>query len=572
MVKEYSSEKWDLETDVVVVGSGAAGLTAAVVAANEGLKVILLEKTDKFGGATAFSGGGIWCPNNKFLRDGYQVDVYDKEKKTWVKQRIDGEIGREMAIKYLKRLALGMSSDKLIETYVDTIWRAVDYLEQHTRLKVGHVRLMPEYYPEWSEYGAVRSGRTVEPELYDVKTMPPELAEKIRLPPLTYPVKIDEIDHWGGTQCAYEWDLELIGKRVGERLVGMGLALVCALLHSCYEKGVDLRTETPVRHLIVKGGRVIGIIAEHRGKELWIHARKGVILCAGGFDWNESMTKAFLRGPSKGPAGPPCNTGDGIRLGIEVGAQLSQMTEAWWYPTGPTWMTYEGKPVYFSLLYEKACPGTIIVNKYGKRFVNECTNYRSLGRAWHVYDPAKHEFPNYPSYLIFDQACHRRYMILTISPFDELPEPPFYKGETLRELAQKINVDPDGLEETVKRFNLYAKEGKDPDFHRGESWYDQFYGDYKWKERGLPHPNLAPIETPPFYAIEILPGYLGTAGGLLINEKAQVLDWDNKPISGLYAAGNNTATCMGMGYPGGGGTIGPAICFGYIAAKEVAKQ
>jgi succinate dehydrogenase/fumarate reductase flavoprotein subunit len=566
--------KWDIETDVVVVGSGAAGLTAAIVAHDRGAKVVLLEKSSLFGGATAFSGAGMWCPNNKFLRAGYEVDVWDPKNKTWVKRRIDGNVGREMAIKYMKRLSMGMVSDEMIETYVDTVWRALDYLEEHTRLKISHVRLMPEYYPEWSEFGAVRSGRTVEPAPYDFKQMPEELRDKIRVHPAYAPFTIDELDHWGGQAATDAMDLEMLGKRMVEGIHTMGVAFVGALVHSCYDRGIDMRLNTTAKDLVVENGRVVGVIAEHEGKELKIHAKKGVVLAAGGFEWDEYMVKHFLRGPMLGPVSPPHNTGDGHRMGMKVGAKLSQMQEAWWFPATAHFPgdTYDGKVSYRTVLYEKAFPGTIVVNKYGKRFVNECANYRSVHRAWFTYNPSKHEFTNIPSFLIFDQACHRRYTIAMVAPFDEFPDPPVKKGNTIRELAEKAGIDPEGLEETVKKFNQYAREGKDPEFHRGESWYDQFYGDLRYKEHGVPHPNLAPIEKPPFYAIEYTVGCLGTCGGLLINTKAQVLDWNDKPIPGLYAAGNNTGTCMGMGYPGGGSTVGPAVCFGYIAGKEIVKE
>lgn len=561
-----NQEKWSVETEVLVVGSGAAGLTAAIVAHDGGAKVILLEKSSQFGGATAVSGGGLWVPNNRFLRAGYKIDVWDPKKKAWVKE----SDSKEKALRYMKRSSLGMSTDELMETYVNTINEACNYLEENTRLKFSHARLLPEYYPEWGPDGAAQSGRSIEPQLYDMKKMPPEIAEKIRITPTSMPLLIDEIDSWGGLATfSTRWDLELIGKRMVDRIMGGGVALVAALVHSCHDRGIDMRLDTSARHLVVEGGRVIGVFAEHEGKELRIHAKKGVILCAGGFEWNESMVSCFLRGPMVGPLSPPHNTGDGHRMGAEVGAQLTLMYDAWWFPsTHVPGDEYDGKPYYKTLLYEKGLPGTMIVNKYGNRFTNEAANYRGLLRVWHTWDPVKYEYTNIPAWLILDQACHERYTILLVPPMGELPEPPFKRGDTLKELAEKANIDPDGLEEMVKRFNKYAKEGRDPEFHRGESWYDKFYGDSNWK----PNPSLGPIEKPPFYAIEVLPGCLGTCGGLKINKRAQVIDHDNRPISGLYAAGNNTGTIMGMGYPGGGATLGPAVCFGYIAGKEVVKE
>ncbi len=571
MVDKNNPKKWDIETDVVVVGSGAAGLCAANVAATEGAKVVVLEKTDQIGGATALSGGGLWVPNNKFLRMGFKVEVYDPVKKTWSFKRIDGDVGREMAIRYSKKCSMGYTTDELIETYVDNAWKMTDYLEDHTRVRWGHTRFMPEYYPEWD--GAIKAGRTIESLLVDCKQMPMELVEKLRISPQGFPMLIDENDKWGGLNAIATpgaWDMEALLERGNNRLIALGLGLVGSLAWSCRDKGIDIMLETPAKHLAVEKGRVVGVIAEKKGKELAVHAKKGVILCAGGFEWNPIMTKSFTRGPLFGPMSGPGNAGDGQRMGMEIGAQMSQMQDAWWFPT--TYVdgdSYEGHPSYRMIMYDKSTPGTIWVNKYGKRFVDEAINYRSVMRALSNYDALKHDWSNYPAYMIVDEACRKNYMVAQFPPGEELRSPPFTKGNTLRELAEKVGIDPNGLEETVKNFNKFAKEGKDPEFHRGESYYDWFYGDKNFKG---PSPCLAPLETPPFYAIAVLPGVLGTAGGVAINTKAQVLDYDNKIIPGLYAAGNNTGCILGWGYPGGGSTVGPALTMGYIAAKEIVKE
>ncbi len=572
MDSKNNIKKWDIETDVTVVGSGAAGLTAANVAAIEGAKkVVVLEKTDQIGGATTFSGGGAWVPNNKFLRMGFKVEAWDPVKKVWNWKRIDNEEGRQMAIRYAKNCSLGYSTDELIETYVDTAWKAADYLEDNTHLKWAHTRFMPEYYPEWD--GAVRAGRTIEPQLIDCKNMPAKVVEMLRMAPQGFPILIDENDKWGGLNTIVvpgAWDMGVILERGNNNIVAMGLALIAALAWSCYDNKIDIMTETVARRLVVEDGRVVGVIAENNGKELAIQARKGVILCAGGFEWNPLFTKNFTRGPMAGPVSPPVNTGDGQRMGMLVGAQMSQMQDAWWFPTiSFPGDSYEGKPSYRIILYDKGAPGCIWVNKYGKRFTNECTNYRSVMRVFGNYDAVKHEWSNFPAYMIVDEACHKAHLVAQTPPDEELKTPPFVKANTLRELAEKAGIDPDGLEETVKNFNKFAEKGVDPEFHRGESWYDKLYGDKFYKGS---NPAVGPLKTPPFYAIPVLPGVLGTAGGVAINKNAQVLDYDNKPIAGLYAAGNNTGCVLGWGYPAGGSTIGPAITMGYIAGKKIAKE
>ncbi len=571
-----NSKKWDLEADVVIIGSGCSGLCAANVAATEGAKkVVVLEKTDQIGGATTLSGGGAWIPNNKFLRMGFKVEVWDPIKKVWNWKRIDNEEGRQMALKYVKKCSMGYSNDELIETFVDNAWKMTDYLEDNTHLKWAHTRFMPEYYPEWD--GAIKAGRTIEPQLIDCKTMPVEVIETLRIMPQGFPALIDEMDKFGGlATIAYAgaWDMEMVLERSTNRIIGTGLAMIAALAWSCRDKGIDIMLETCAKRLEVEDGRVVGVIAESKGKQLKFHAKKGVVLCAGGFEWNPLFTKAFTRGPLEGPLSAPVDTGDGQRLGMMVGAQMSQMQDAWWFPTcyfpGDS---YEGKPSHRTVMYEKVGPGTIWVNKYGKRFTNEGSNYRSIMRILGNYDPIKHEFSNSPTYMVLDETTHKTHMVAMTPPDEELKCPPFKKGNTIKELAENCGIDPEGLEETIKNFNKFAKEGKDPEFHRGESYYDYFYGDKIGTERGIyRNPALAPIETPPFYAIQVLPGVLGTAGGVAINKKGQVLDWDNKVIPGLYAAGNNTGCILGWGYVGGGGTIAPAMTMAYLAGKEIVKE
>ncbi len=569
-------KKWDIETDVTVVGSGCSGLCAANVAYLEGAKkVVVLEKTDMIGGATTYSGGGAWVPNNKFLRMGYKVEVYDPVKKVWNWKRIDNEEGRQMALRYAKRCSLGYSTDELIETYVDNAWKMADYLEDNTHLKWAHTRFMPEYYPEWD--GAIKAGRTIEPICFDTKTMPLELIEKLRIMPQGFPVIIDENDKWGGLNTiGYDgaWDMEIVLERGNNNIVSMGLALIALLLWSCHDNKIDVMTKTPAKRLVVEDGRVVGLIAEQDGKEIAIHAKKGVIMCAGGFEWNPKFVKAFTRGPFIGPMPGPHNTGDGQRMGMEVGAQMSQMQDAWYFPTcyypGDT---YEGQPSYRTIMYDKVTPGTIWVNKYGKRFTDEGQNYRSVMRSLQQYDARKHEWTNHPAWMICDEFAHKTHLIAQI-PFDQdLPDPPFKKGNTLKELAEKCGMDPAGLEETVKNFNKYAKEGKDPEFHRGESYYDWFYGDKVGEAHGIyKHSALGPIEKPPFYAIQVLPGALGTAGGIATNKNGQALDWNDKLIPGLFSAGNNSGCVLGWGYPGGGSTIGPALTMAYLAGKAINKQ
>lgn len=291
-----------------------------------------------------------------------------------------------------------------------------------------------------------------------------------------------------------------------------------------------------------------------------------VVIAAGGMDWDEDMRENFLRGPVTGPATPPQVEGDGIKLGMDVGADLGNTNEAWWFPTahvpGQRWE--DGSPLY-SMVWGRTLPGSIMVNEDGERFCNEAGNYHDLGKRFHTFDPETYEYENLPAYLVVDSGYREQYSLLTVAPGEEAPDW-VAEGETLRDLAVELDVDPDGLEATVEAFNEHAREGVDPAFGRGETAYDNFVGD-----PDTDHPNLAPLNEPPFYAVEVHSGIIGTKGGLITRSDGTVLDVDADPIDGLYAASNSTAHVMGMGYAGAGATLGPNVVFGYQAGKHASE-
>ena len=298
-------------------------------------------------------------------------------------------------------------------------------------------------------------------------------------------------------------------------------------------------------------------------------ARRGVIIASGGYEFNQQLVNDFIRGPLEGPAGAPSNEGDGLIMAMEVGAALGNMSEAWWFPVMQIpGEEYEGKPFFRSSSSERTLPGSIIVNSQGKRFVNEAHNYNDVGRALHTFDPVKFDFTNLPAWMILHKPRLDRSAFLTRLPGDIIPSW-LISAPTIRELAAKIKVDGDMLAATVARFNANAVEGQDPDFHRGESAYDRYRGDSAFEGAWR---TLGAIDTPPFFAMRVYSGALGTKGGPKTTVRAEVLDVRGSPIPGLYAAGNAMAGVTGMAYGGAGGTIGPALVFGYIAGAAAAQR
>ena len=355
--------------------------------------------------------------------------------------------------------------------------------------------------------------------------------------------------------------------RMGDDMVASGTALAAGLFKAVIDKGIALRSEARARSLIVENGIVTGIAVEVDGQTIQIGARRGVVIASGGFERNKVLVNDFIRGPLEAPVGSVHNQGDGLIMAMEAGAAIGNMSEAWWIPVMQIpGEDYEGEPFFRLATSERAMPGAIMVNREGKRFVNEAHNYNDIGRAFHTFDPVKFDFSNLPAWMILHQGRLDRSTWLTRFPTDPIPNW-LIAASTLRELAVKIDVDPEALEATVARFNANAERGIDPDFHRGESAYDMFHGD---SARAGALGTLGPIDQPPFYAMRVYSGTLGTKGGPKTNARTEVLNVRGGVIAGLFAAGNAMAGVTGMAYPGAGGTLGPALVFGHIAGRTAA--
>ena len=550
-----SSEK--IEVDVLVVGSGAAGMVAALAAKEKGLETILVESTEMLGGNSAISGGGVWIPNNHVIKRAGQTDSYE-EARTYMDACI-GDVGPA-------------SSSERRDAFLKRGPEVVQWLED-LGFKWVYGRGYSDYYPE--RPGGKPMGRGIEGKKYNIKRLG-HWADKLRYSVRAMPLYTSEVNKmavslrtWKGFfTAARVIGLEALFPRlVGMQLVGLGNSLMGQLLELLLAREVPMWLSSPMKELLIENGRVVGIVVENGGKRQHVYARRGVILTSGGFEKNAKMREQYQEHPvtDAWTSGTEGNTGRPIELARDAGAALSLMEDAWW---GPTMMYPEsGEPQF--MLQERSLPFCFIVAKDGKRFMNESESYVDAGH--HQYDKHR-EVEAIPAWQIMDSR-HRKYY-----PFGMLMPGRggskkgvkmglFIEAQSIEELAQKIGVDVDGLVETTKRFNEFAKAGKDLDFHRGDSAYDRVYSDPRVK----PNPNLGPVDKPPFYAVKVYPGDLGTKGGLLTDEFARVLREDGSVFEGLYAAGNCSASVMGHTYPGPGSTLGPAVVFGAIAANHLAE-
>ncbi len=558
---------WDHSVDFLVIGSGAAGMTAALRACDLGADTLIVEKASLFGGTTALSGGVIWVPNNPCMEVFGISDSCD-----------DG-------FKYLKTITNGSSSPEKLRTYVDNAPRMMKVLAESSHVRFECIPTYPDYYAEIE--GGKAGGRSCEPELLDGLKLGDELFRMRRLQRerlimngrLTMKASEGKALLAGGPEAMWILLRSLFSYYTNFRArfkgikrttdITLGGALAARLRLSLMERGVPLWLDSPLKELIVEEGGVAGALVEKEGNPFRIRARKGVLLAAGGFERNLALREKYHPKPTSTQWTEGCdsNTGDTIPMGEAVGAGFDLMDDAWWSPSLIDPVSHTTRII----IYEKNLAGSIIVDSRGKRFMNEAGPYNDMGKA--IYRTNSPEAGTVPAYMVFDGVYRKKYPCGPMMPGSKVPdfmlpkglEGAFYqKDQTLEGLAKKLGIDPEGLVETVRSFNQYARSGKDLDFERGETLQDCFYA---VRATG-PNPSLAPLEKPPFYAIKVYPGDLGTKGGVRTDVHGRVLTGNDEVIGGLYASGNCSAVVMGTTYPGAGGTIGPAMTFGFLAAEH----
>ncbi|MGE2715414.1 FAD-dependent oxidoreductase [Mycolicibacterium litorale] len=527
---------WDHETDVVVLGSGGAGLAAALTAAAQGAAVEVYEKAATVGGTTAVSGGIVWIPAHDRAADELTIDD---------------------ALAYLRAQSLGVMDDDLVETFVRTGPRMLEFVEAHSGLRFSVAEGFPDYKPELPG-GRPGGGRSLSAAPFDLARLGP-WRDRIT----SFPADFSNVGIDAETRARIHASVD---ETLEDPCVA-GTALIAGLLEGLLDAGVTPHTESRAVELIAEDGRIVGVRIQQRDREIRVHSRRGVILGTGGFEWDRGLVEAFLRGPMRGPVSPPNNTGDGLRMAMAHGADLANMGEAWWVPIVQIpGDTIDGHPRSRSVRLERTRPRSIIVNRAGRRFLNEAGEYNSMAGAFQYLDP-RHGYVNDPAWIVFDSLHLKKYGFLAVEP--DGPAPDWYtKSADLAELGEKTGIDAAGLARTLADWNHHVAEERDPEFGRGASAYDGYWGDPHAPTPALQ--TLGPIDTPPYYAVPVAIGAMGTKGGPRTDRDGQVLHVSGAPIPGLYAAGNAMAGATGKAYGGAGGTLGPAMVFGVRAGHAAA--
>ncbi|BDX31065.1 3-ketosteroid-delta-1-dehydrogenase [Mycobacterium antarcticum] len=558
---------FDHEVDVLVIGSGAGGMTAALKAKADGLDTLVVEKSPQFGGSTALSGGGIWVPGAPSQRRAGHTPSPDD------------------VFTYLKQITDGLVSDARLTQYVNAAPEMMDFLEKSSPWfefvwKPGY----SDYYPELP--GGSERGSTINVPEIDLRQLgederhlltPLALAPKgIWFAPKDLRLFYQVRQNWRGKAVLLKLVWRMIRAHVfGDRMAAIGQSLMARMRLALREHDVPLWLNAPMTELLTDAdGRVVGAVVERSGASLRIGARRGVVMASGGFDHDMNWRREYLPELEKDWSfGNPAATGDGIRAGQKVGASTDLLDQAWWFPA----MCWPDGRLQF-MLNERMMPSQFVVNGEGKRFINEAAPYMDFAHA--MIAGERTGVSHVPCWLVTDIGSFHRYVVGGHLPIPKVPFAPVptgrkvpaawlesgvvRQGSTFDELAAQIGVPADNLRGTAERFNELARKGHDDDFNRGDSAYDNYYGDPT-----LPNPNLRPLGKGPYYAFQIILGDLGTSGGLRTDEFARVLRDDDSVIEGLYATGNATAAVMGRSYAGAGATIGPAMTFGYVAAKHI---
>lgn len=586
------------EVDVIVVGSGGAGLMAALSAAKEGARVLVVESRELVGGATGISAGAAWIPNHGFSTRQLKItDDLDQARRY-----IYGQ-GRDEVLDH-----------DLIEAFLETGPQVARYIEEHTNFG-----WIPTIWPDYrSDIDGASIGRALFPGPYS----PQGLGEAARFvrPALTTGMAKNPLPFWllGGMGIDEAWLA--------------GPALVGALLEAGLRNGVDVRVEAPAVRLVTDGSGVRGVVVRAGGVERTVRATKGVVLASGGFESSSELATAHLDAPLGTQVSPAGHDGIAVQLAEEIGADLTGMQDAWWMPgVQLPGEELEGRPLSRVFLGERALPHSIMVNSRGDRFANEALAYDQFGAVMREVDPETGTMPNATAWLVFDQTYWDRFGIFGVTPGGDVPDY-LHRADTLVDLASSIGVDAERLQRTVQRFNPDARQARDSQFGRGETLFDRYFGAYyprlgryspdarfpaataKARQRiaaaigpvvnklagraarknnaeqlrsvvvgplariirpVLDSPRssvLGPVETAPYYALEVKASALGTVGGPRTDARGRALDTRGEVIPGLYAAGNAGGAPTKGFYGGAGGTISLGLVFGHLAGRDAALQ
>jgi succinate dehydrogenase/fumarate reductase flavoprotein subunit len=559
----------EIVCDVLVVGSGASGFATALTARHLGLDVLIAEKEPLFGGTTCFSAGVIWVPSSSPAR---QAQIEDSD---------------ERALCYLKQEAGNRLNETIASSYLTNAPRMLDFFTAETHVRFDLLSTMPDYHPEAA--GGVGGGRSLRPRVFDGRRLGTWF-EKLRPPIKTMTIfggmmvgsaDLPHLQNVTRSPRSLLYAAKMAARHARDRLTHArgtrltnGNALIASLATSALERGIPIWLSTNVRQLTTKDGRVTGAIIQRDGISQTIITKRGVVLASGGFPANEDLRRRFDAKIRKGrywhSLAPATNTGDGLRMARQIGGAFDDNVHhhVAWTPVSLVPQP-DGSKIGFPHFNDRAKPGFIVVDKEGRRFANESASYHdfvtNMIEACRDHDVIE-------AFIICDHRAIRRHGVGAVPPAplrlkSFVDNGYIIRGSTIRDLARRAGINPEGLARTIDVYNPPARAGKDPQFRRGSDAFQRVHG--ATHERGL-NPNIAPVEEAPFYALRIIPGDIGTFAGLKTDEFARVLDEHNEAIPNLYAVGNDMASVMRGTYPGAGITIGPAMTFGFIAAQHLA--
>lgn len=545
-------DQWDLEADVVALGSGVGGLSAAITAHDHGVSALVLERADKVGGVTALSLGEVWVPGNHH------------------ELALNIEDSPESGFRYLKRLSMGYGEDAAILNLALHAREAVSYFEDRVGLQLMVIRNCPDYYYGHSN-DSVAEGRLLEPRPFPAATLG-EWQEKTRVSPIApYGMTHPDMMERGGTANIANWDHALMGERLANDERCLGPALAAYFVKGALDRGIPMHTGVNVVELIGDGQRIVGVRGQKDGKDLFVKANRGVVVAVSSYERNQDYNKTISHQLELGSMVFSTIDGSNFRLMGTVGARFAKMPDITMIGVRvPGEEQEDGSPFTRSAMQPIGLPHTIVVNRQGKRFGNEAF-YRQFCYTLDIIDGGTQTHPNMPCWAVFDSQAREKYPFGSVMPGSDLPEGMGVKADTIGELAEKIGIDAAALEATISQFNVNADKGEDPEFGRGTHvWSAYMCGDRNQK----PNPNLGSLEKAPFYAVELCRtgGSAIPASGVITDHHQRVVGWDDQPIEGLYAAGNSVARLETGAVMQSGVSNARGMTHGYLAGLHAAGK